>query len=93
MIRDQERIAAEARHFAPQRQPAPQAEEEVAEDNGDRGGFSLFGRRKRPMAPVPKTSPTRTEDVTHKPATGDLFGEGSDEGDLEIPAFLRRQAN
>ena len=93
VIRDQERIAAEARHFAPQRQPAPQAEEEVAEDNGDRGGFSLFGRRKRPMAPVPKTSPTRTEDVTHKPATGDLFGEGSDEGDLEIPAFLRRQAN
>lgn len=91
VVRDQERIAAEARTFtpAPPRAREPQAEEQPDE----RGGFSLFGRRKRPMAPVPKTAPTRAEDVTHRPASGDLFGESGDEGDLEIPAFLRRQAN
>lgn len=93
VIRDQERIAAEARRFAPARQSEPEVEEQADAPAGERGGFSLFGRRKRPMAPVPKTSPTRAEDVTHKPASGDLFGESSDEGDLEIPAFLRRQAN
>ncbi|MEN0651495.1 MULTISPECIES: cell division protein FtsZ [Hyphobacterium] len=91
VVRDQERIAAEARNFvsAPPRarEPEPEAQSE------ERGGFSLFGRRKRPMAPVPKTAPTRAEDVTHRPASGDLFGETGDEGDLEIPAFLRRQAN
>jgi len=91
VIRDQERIAAEARSFTPAppraREPEPEAQAE------EKGGFSLFGRRKRPMAPVPKTAPTRAEDVTHRPASGDLFGESGDEGDLEIPAFLRRQAN
>lgn len=91
VIRDQERIAAEARTFTPAppraREPEPEAQPE------EKGGFSLFGRRKRPMAPVPKTAPTRAEDVTHRPASGDLFGESGDEGDLEIPAFLRRQAN
>ncbi|MCF8878375.1 cell division protein FtsZ [Hyphobacterium sp. SN044] len=91
VIRDQERIAAEARTFTPAppraREPEPESQPE------EKGGFSLFGRRKRPMAPVPKTAPTRAEDVTHRPASGDLFGESGDEGDLEIPAFLRRQAN
>ena len=91
VIRDQERIAAEARTFTPAppraREPEPETQPE------EKGGFSLFGRRKRPMAPVPKTAPTRAEDVTHRPASGDLFGESGDEGDLEIPAFLRRQAN
>ncbi len=31
--------------------------------------------------------------VIQRPATGDLFSEEGEDTDLEIPAFLRRQAN
>ncbi len=61
-----------------------------------RGGFSLFGRRRKPVEPAPKAAPTtRNAPVqsTTRMASGDLFGESVDESDLEIPAFLRRQAN
>jgi hypothetical protein len=58
---------------------------EPAERDDDRGraaGFSLFGRRKRDSADeaAPRPPVTREEPV-------------EDEQDLEIPAFLRRQAN
>ena len=38
-----------------------------------------------------KTAPVQTS--TQRPHSGDLFGDSLEEGDLEIPAFLRRQAN
>ena len=71
-------------------------------------GLSLFGRKakapERPEArrdPLSSRSPSQPEPArTPQPApqpaaqpSGDLFGETSEEGDLEIPAFLRRQAN
>ncbi len=68
----------------------------AAEDEPKRGGFSLFGRRRKPAEPAPKAAPTtRNTPVqsTTRMASGDLFGENVDESDLEIPAFLRRQAN
>ena len=56
---------------------------------------------------VPNTSPFRTRYTvtsgsnltsgvrcgSQAKASGDLFGDSLEEGDLEIPAFLRRQAN
>ena len=95
--RYQERRAAEARHVehaAPEPQPAPEK----------KGGFSLFGRRRKPVDAIPKTAPVASAEPVStppqeapasapRPPTGDLFGDSLDEGDLEIPAFLRRQAN
>ena len=92
VVRDQERVAAEASRFVSA--PAPQEPEEEVQES--RPGFSLFRGRKRPMAPVQKTAPQVTRATTQQGpvrATGDLFGDNSEDGDLEIPAFLRRQAN
>ena len=65
-------------------------------------GFSLFGRRRKPVEPAPKAAPVAaTPNVQQsapqqaqpsqapRAASGDLFGDSLDEGDLEIPAFLR----
>jgi cell division protein FtsZ len=102
VIRDQERIAAEAERIRPEAEQvrAPDPVEEIEEPQEERkSAFSLFGRRKRPMAPLPKTAPRQAAEEREekprapRPATGDLFGDGSEDEDLEIPAFLRRQAN
>ncbi|MCH8490301.1 MAG: cell division protein FtsZ, partial [Oceanicaulis sp.] len=45
-------------------------------------------------APAPRPAAHTVRQVQPAPAPrGDLFGETLDEGELEIPAFLRRQAN
>lgn len=104
VIRDQERVAAEAERFRPEAEPRQEqrveAHEDLIEEPAEerKSAFSLFGRRKRPMAPLPKTPPRQSDyDVARqrnpRPATGDLFGEDGEDTDLEIPAFLRRQAN
>lgn len=59
-------------------------------------GFSLFGRRRKPADSAPKTAPVAPKAPSvqaPRGPSGDLFGDSLDEGDLEIPAFLRRQAN
>ncbi|MBR9825912.1 MAG: cell division protein FtsZ [Alphaproteobacteria bacterium] len=81
-----------------QSSPAQSAPQPKAEAEEPKRGFSLFGRRRKPAEPAPKTAP---EPVAEKlppvqaprAPSGDLFGDSLDEGDLEIPAFLRRQAN
>jgi len=82
---------AEAPKAAPAREP--------------RRGLSLFGRRKpaQPEAPAQPERPAAVRPVEPAPRpapqaqqpgnSGDLFGDGLDENELEIPAFLRRQAN
>jgi cell division protein FtsZ len=104
VIRDQERVAAEAERLRPAAASsfdgrAPEREETAEEPEEERkSAFSLFGRRKRPMAPLPKTPPRQAGQPSEqprasRPATGDLFGDEGEDADLEIPAFLRRQAN
>jgi cell division protein FtsZ len=69
---------------------------EPVEAEEPKRGFSLFGRRRKPVEPAPKAAPTTRNSPTQtttRMASGDLFGDSLDEGDLEIPAFLRRQAN
>jgi cell division protein FtsZ len=118
---DQARLAAEAqtlnerylerREAEARRAPSVPASAALAPEKTEkpkRGGFSLFGRRRKiveptPVAPTmtqpvaapvaPPVAPTLPADTTPRPPTGDLFGASLDEGDLEIPAFLRRQAN
>jgi cell division protein FtsZ len=118
---DQARLAAEAqtlnerylerREAEARRAPSVPASAALAPEKAEkpkRGGFSLFGRRRKiveptPVAPTmtqpvaapvaPPVAPTMPADTTPRPPTGDLFGASLDEGDLEIPAFLRRQAN
>ena len=97
VVRDQARLAEEAAslnaRYEQRRTQAPA--EPQAETEGKRG-FSLFGRRRKPTEPAPKAAPiTKTAPVqtSQRPASGDLFGDSLEEGDLEIPAFLRRQAN
>jgi cell division protein FtsZ len=78
----------------------PQAEE-TQPAREPRRGLSLFGRRK--SAPVENKAPVQPErpsvvrpvESAPRPSqpSGDLFGEDLDENELEIPAFLRRQAN
>ncbi|PWE17713.1 cell division protein FtsZ [Marinicauda salina] len=59
-------------------------------------GISLFGRRSRPSEqaapaqPAPRANPQPDPEQRN---SGDLFNEEIDESELEIPAFLRRQAN
>jgi hypothetical protein len=68
------------------RRPAGNWDEPETREEPRRTGFSLFRRRAEPEA----------EPVQARPAvrvsSGDLFRE-LDGDDLEIPAFLRRQAN
>lgn len=71
--------------------PAPETKAEEP-----KRGFSLFGRRRKPVDSAPKTAPvaaTTPSVQAPRAPSGDLFGDSLDEGDLEIPAFLRRQAN
>ncbi|MEO1039690.1 MAG: cell division protein FtsZ [Pseudomonadota bacterium] len=80
-----------------------------AEAEPPRRGLSIFGRRKSAKpepaaqapepAPAPIPAPAQTR-AAPAPATAapdaqspDLFGGEFDESELEIPAFLRRQAN
>ncbi|MFT6662453.1 MAG: cell division protein FtsZ [Maricaulis maris] len=95
VVQDQARLAQEAERlnarYEERRASAPQADSKE-----EKRGFSLFGRRKKPVEPAPKAAPvTKTAPVqsAQRPASGDLFGDSLEEGDLEIPAFLRRQAN
>ncbi|WP_417488666.1 cell division protein FtsZ [Maricaulis sp.] len=98
---DQARLAEEAatlnaRYEQRRAGEVPGHSAQPVADEPKRGGFSLFGRRRKPAEPAPKAAPTtRNTPVqsTTRMASGDLFGESVDEGDLEIPAFLRRQAN
>ncbi|MFS2318368.1 cell division protein FtsZ [Maricaulis sp. D1M11] len=110
VVQDQARLAEEAaalnsryearRQSEAPRSSAPSAQQAAApKDDERKGGFSFFGRRRKPMDPAPKAAPTtqaRPVEETPKPngpVSGDLFGDSLDQGDLEIPAFLRRQAN
>ena len=83
-------------------QPAPQPQAEESQPVREpRRGLSLFGRRK--SAPAENKAPSQPErpsvvrpvESAPRPSqpSGDLFGEDMDENELEIPAFLRRQAN
>jgi len=100
VLRDRERVAVEAEHIRSEAEHHREEREEIAEEPAEerKSAFSLFGRRKRPMAPLPKTPPRQADNQVEqprgsRPATGDLFGEDGEDTDLEIPAFLRRQAN
>ena len=92
---------------APERREAPEPAARES-SNPIKRGLSLFGRKaKAPDRAEPRRDPlssrspaqpeaSRAPQPAPRPApqpSGDLFGEASDEGDLEIPAFLRRQAN
>ncbi len=77
----------------------PRARE--AEGEAPRRGLSLFGRRAKP-APEPRRDPLSSRPAEPAPRPqpqqthsrgNDLFGEAHEEEDLEIPTFLRRQAN
>ena len=94
--RYQERREAETRHVPASQVLSNSTARVEKEQAPKKGGFSLFGRRRKPVEAAPKAAPiaTNTPPVSApKPASGDLFGDSLDEGDLEIPAFLRRQAN
>ncbi|MFC4724495.1 cell division protein FtsZ [Glycocaulis abyssi] len=101
VVRHQERLEEAAQTI--RREPAP--EPEPREEAPARRGLSIFGRRaKTPAAPVEaRTAPRPPAQAPRAPApaepvqrtgpSGDLFGEEFDDADLDIPAFLRRQAN
>ncbi|MFY0638026.1 cell division protein FtsZ [Maricaulis maris] len=97
VVHDQARLAQEAERLnARYEERRSETAMPPAEAKEEKRGFSLFGRRKKPAEPAPKAAPvTKTAPVqsTQRPASGDLFGDSLEEGDLEIPAFLRRQAN
>lgn len=95
VVQDQARLAQEAERLNA-RYEERRAATPTAEAKEEKRGFSLFGRRKKPAEPAPKAAPiTKTAPVqaAQRPTSGDLFGDSLEEGDLEIPAFLRRQAN
>ena len=89
--------------------PRARAPEPVAEPEPQRRGLSLFGRRSKPQPapaqalrpdplstrrPEPAARAAQVRPVQSAPqSAGDLFGDSLDEAELEIPAFLRRQAN
>lgn len=82
------RLAERVQEQAPAiRRPAAQ---QPAEEKKS-GGFSLFGLR-RHAEPEDKPEPQQNQRTNVRVASGDLFN-GMDDDDLEIPAFLRRQAN
>ncbi len=78
-----ERVREEAPTIRRPAETASQPQEEK------KGGFSLFGFRNNKHEPEEKKEPQRPN---VRVASGDLFN-GLDDDDLEIPAFLRRQAN
>ena len=92
---------AEAAPFQPEAEaPTP---ERAPEPQSKRRGLSLFGRRPKTQ-PEERPDPLSSRMADAKPqprpaprsapgAGGDLFGDQLDESELEIPAFLRRQAN
>jgi cell division protein FtsZ len=95
---------AEAPAPTPEAASAP-APEPTPEPAPKRRGLSLFGRRPKP-APEERPDPLSSRIAEPKPqptarpaprpaasSSGDLFGNQLDESELEIPAFLRRQAN
>ncbi|MGJ3232913.1 MAG: cell division protein FtsZ [Oceanicaulis sp.] len=91
----------------PVRTEHPRTRETEAEQ--PRRGLSLFGRRPKPApepkrdvlssraaepAPRAETRPAPRAEMRPAPSRGgDLFSDQYDEDDLEIPTFLRRQAN
>ncbi len=97
------------RELGAQQQPDAAPEPAPRESsNPIKRGLSLFGRKaKTPERVEPRRDPlssrtqsapelARSSQPAPRPApqpSGDLFGDAGDEGDLEIPAFLRRQAN
>lgn len=102
VVETQERLQ---RELGAQTAPDHPRAKEVQEPRGPRLGLSLFGRRAKPQS-EPKPDPlssTPTMTQTTPPAAdpsvatsgsgADLFGNIPDESELEIPAFLRRQAN
>ena len=101
VVQDQARLAEQAAQlnarYEERRSQTKAPAQSAQEEETKRGGFSLFGRRRKPAEPAPKAAPvTKTAPVqtsTPRPQSGDLFGDSLEEGDLEIPAFLRRQAN
>ena len=101
VVVDQARLQREAealnaRYEQRRSEPAPTIAPEPKAEEEPKRGFSLFGRRRKPAEPAPKAAPVaeKTPPVQAPRApSGDLFGDSLDEGDLEIPAFLRRQAN
>ena len=99
VVQDQARLAQEAERLNAryeERRASASASQAQADTKEEKRGFSLFGRRKKPAEPAPKAAPiTKTAPVqsAQRPTSGDLFGDSLEEGDLEIPAFLRRQAN
>ncbi len=109
VVRHQERLAEEAatlrREPVAQAEPV-QIEQPEQPQGAIRKGLSLFGRRAKPQQPVrgetrtaprPPSQPVRqqapSEPVSRAAPPGDLFAEEFDDADLDIPAFLRRQAN
>ncbi len=101
VVQDQARLAEQAAQlnarYEERRSQTQAPASRASEEETKRGGFSLFGRRRKPAEPAPKAAPvTKTSPVqtsAPRPQSGDLFGDSLEEGDLEITAFLRRQAN
>ncbi|MGY6532112.1 cell division protein FtsZ [Glycocaulis sp.] len=103
VVRHQERLAQEAESL--RREPVQEPEPEEQPQGALRKGLSLFGRRAKPQparpeartAPRPPAQPVRpqapSEPVRRAAPAGDLFADEFDDADLDIPAFLRRQAN
>ncbi|WP_019959699.1 cell division protein FtsZ [Woodsholea maritima] len=81
VVRSQERLAEVA--------PGIAKAEAKPEPKEEKRGFSLFGRRPKQEAPKPQSKVA--PQVEHKAQTRQ--NDGFDEEELEIPAFLRRQAN
>ncbi len=108
VVEARERLEREIAPVAEVPQSPPQAEtptapEPAREPQPKRRGLSLFGRRPKPQ-PEERPDPLSSRMADPKPqprpaprpasnSGGDLFGDQLDESDLEIPAFLRRQAN
>ncbi|MBO6796691.1 cell division protein FtsZ [Maricaulis sp.] len=105
VVMDRERLQREAetlnaryeqRRASEEPAPAATAPTPQAPAEEPKRGFSLFGRRRKPAESAPKTAPVASKAPSvqaPRAPSGDLFGDSLDEGDLEIPAFLRRQAN
>ena len=99
VLASQERLERELSTRVQHEHPRAQ---EAREERGPRLGLSLFGRRakpvnepkKDPLSAASRTAATAPAPVeTVKPQGADLFGNLPDDAELEIPAFLRRQAN